>query len=127
MDPSMIQRRWVSVTALSDRSPGIRTKSKSLCEALRWALPGNSSILATDHPKRDELFERLTSPSWETAPGKNGTSYYRIQGPKLVIEYAPQPGEDHVHTIYRDPTNDYGADQQMKRILVPFSPVSSYR
>jgi hypothetical protein len=41
-------------------------------------------------------------------PGKNGTSYYRIQGPKLVIEYAPQPGEDHVHTIYRDPTDDYG-------------------
>ena len=41
-------------------------------------------------------------------PGKNGSSYYRIQGPKVVIEYAPQPGEDHVHTIYRDPTNDYG-------------------
>jgi hypothetical protein len=40
--------------------------------------------------------------------GMNGTSYYRIQGPKLVIEYAPQHGEDHVHTIYRDPTNDYG-------------------
>ena len=40
--------------------------------------------------------------------GNNGTSYYRIQGPKLVIEYAPQPGEDHVHTIYRDPTDDYG-------------------
>ena len=41
-------------------------------------------------------------------PGKNGNAYYRIQGPKLVIEYAPQRGEDHVHTIYRDPTNDYG-------------------
>jgi hypothetical protein len=41
-------------------------------------------------------------------PGKNGASYYRIQGPKLLIEYAPQPGEDHVHTIYRDPTDDYG-------------------
>ena len=45
-------------------------------------------------------------------PGRNGTSYFRIQGPKLVIEYAPQPlGGDptlHVHTIYRDPTNDYG-------------------
>ena len=40
--------------------------------------------------------------------GKNGSAYYRIQGPKLVIEYAPQPGEDHVHTMYRDPTNDYG-------------------
>ena len=45
-------------------------------------------------------------------PGRNGTSYYRIQGPNLVIEYAPQPlGGDptmHVHTIYRDPANDYG-------------------
>ena len=45
-------------------------------------------------------------------PGNNITAYYRIQGPHLVIEYAPQPlGGDpalHVHTMYRDPTNDYG-------------------
>ena len=47
-----------------------------------------------------------------TAQGQNITAYYRIQGPKLVIEYAPQRlGGDrsmHVHTMYRDPTNDYG-------------------
>jgi hypothetical protein len=46
------------------------------------------------------------------APGQNITAYYRIQGPNLVIEYAPQRlGGDlsmHVHTMYRDPTNDYG-------------------
>ena len=46
------------------------------------------------------------------APGKNISAYYRIQGPHLVIEYAPQTlGGDpslHVHTMYRDPTNDYG-------------------
>lgn len=46
------------------------------------------------------------------APGKNIAAYYRVQGPHLVIEYAPQPmGGDpsmHVHTMYRDPTNDYG-------------------
>ncbi len=45
-------------------------------------------------------------------PGRNITAYYRLQGPKLVIEYAPQTlGGDpsmHVHTMYRDPTNDYG-------------------
>jgi hypothetical protein len=45
-------------------------------------------------------------------PGHNITGYYRIQGPHLVIEYAPQGlGGDpslHVHTMYRDPTNDYG-------------------
>jgi hypothetical protein len=45
-------------------------------------------------------------------PGTNIAAYYRIQGPHLVIEYAPQQmGGDpamHVHTMYRDPTNDYG-------------------
>lgn len=45
-------------------------------------------------------------------PGRNGASYFRIQGPKLFIEFSPQqPGGDltmHVHTIYRDPTNNYG-------------------
>jgi hypothetical protein len=47
-----------------------------------------------------------------TPPGSNITAYYRIQGPHLVVEYAPQRlGGDpsmHVHTMYRDPTNDYG-------------------
>jgi hypothetical protein len=45
-------------------------------------------------------------------PGKNGSAYYRIQGPKLVTEFSPQGvGGDltnHIHTMYRDPTNDYG-------------------
>lgn len=44
--------------------------------------------------------------------GKNGSAYYRIQGPKLIIEFSPQGvGGDptmHVHTMYRDPGNDYG-------------------
>jgi hypothetical protein len=43
-------------------------------------------------------------------PTTNGSAaYFRIQGPTLVIEYAPQNSVDHIHTIYRDPTNDYGA------------------
>lgn len=46
-----------------------------------------------------------------TKPG--GASAYRIQGPTVVIEYAPQQlGGDlseHTHAMYRDPTNDYGA------------------
>ncbi|MCY4112318.1 MAG: DUF3500 domain-containing protein [Chloroflexi bacterium] len=39
--------------------------------------------------------------------------YYRIQGPALIIEFATQSraGGDraHYHSIYRDPTNEYGA------------------
>ncbi|WP_408870865.1 DUF3500 domain-containing protein [Gluconacetobacter takamatsuzukensis] len=45
--------------------------------------------------------------------GRNGSSYYRIQGPRLLIEFSPQGvGGDatmHVHTVYRDPTNSYGS------------------
>jgi hypothetical protein len=45
-----------------------------------------------------------------SGPTTNGSvAYFRIQGPTLVIEYAPQGTVDHIHTIYRDPTNDYGA------------------
>jgi hypothetical protein len=44
---------------------------------------------------------------------KNGEpAYFRIQGPTVLIEYAPQgkgpDATDHIHTIYRDPTNEYG-------------------
>ena len=45
-----------------------------------------------------------------SGPTTNGSAaYFRVQGPTLVIEYAPQGGVDHIHTIYRNPTNDYGA------------------
>lgn len=59
----------------------------------------------------DETWFAWSGPTTVT-PGSNITAYYRIQGPHLVIEYAPQRlGSDpalHVHTMYRDPTNDYG-------------------
>lgn len=48
--------------------------------------------------------------SGPTDPAK--PAYFRIQGPTVWIEFAPQKlGGDatqHIHTIYRDPTNDYG-------------------
>jgi len=48
--------------------------------------------------------------AWSGATENGGLAYYRIQGPTVVIEYAPQQGDlNHIHTIYRDPTNDYGA------------------
>ena len=49
--------------------------------------------------------------SGPTTPGS--AAYFRVQGPTLWIEYAPQQmGGDatkHLHTMYRDPSNDYGA------------------
>ena len=59
----------------------------------------------------DETYFAWSGPTTHEE-GKNGAAYYRIQGPKLVIEFSPQGvGGDptmHIHTMYRDPTNDYG-------------------
>jgi len=73
-----------------------------------WAGIANDAFAA---PRMDEIRARLpdTYFAW-SGPTTNGSAaYFRIQGPALVIEYAPQRGVDHIHTIYRDPTNDYGA------------------
>lgn len=51
--------------------------------------------------------------AWSGPTEKGSAAYFRIQGPTVFIEYAPQRlGGDptrHLHTIYRDPTNEYGA------------------
>ena len=51
--------------------------------------------------------------AWSGSLTNGSPAYFRVQGPTVLIEYAPQGGQrpttDHIHTIYRDPTNDYGA------------------
>ena len=54
--------------------------------------------------------------AWSGPTTKDSAAYFRIQSPTLFIEYSPQRlrgsdklDPDHIHTIYRDPTNDYGA------------------
>jgi len=65
--------------------------------------------------KMEELKQHITETwfAWSGPTEKGSAAYFRIQGPTVIIEYAPQRlGEDptkHIHTIYRDPTNDYGA------------------
>ncbi len=52
---------------------------------------------------------------WGSPTAKLGFAYFRVTGPTLVLEYAPQDVDespsvtDHAHSMYRDPTNDYGS------------------
>jgi len=46
-------------------------------------------------------------------PGRrSGTPlYYRLQGPRLLIEYDnTQRDANHAHSVWRDPTADFGMD-----------------
>lgn len=47
--------------------------------------------------------------SWRGPADADGRFYYRVHGPRLLIEYNRQD-ENHDHTIVRDPLNDYGSD-----------------
>jgi hypothetical protein len=94
---------------------GLRAKALSASQqtmlldlAREWAGIANDALAA---PRMEELRANLpeTYFAWSGPTSPGSAAYFRIQGPTLVIEYAPQRGVDHVHTVYRDPTNDYGA------------------
>jgi hypothetical protein len=46
--------------------------------------------------------------AWSGPTEKGSAVYFRVQGPTLVIEYAPQGDVTHIHTIIRNPEDDYG-------------------
>jgi hypothetical protein len=49
--------------------------------------------------------------AWAGAPEPGDGHYYRIAGPRLLIELDnTQNGANHVHTVVRDPAGDFGDD-----------------
>jgi hypothetical protein len=95
---------------------GIRVSAlPSAQQTLLWELVREWVGIMNDAFAEPRMNEIKADPStvyfaW-SGPTTNGSAaYFRVQGPTLVIEYAPQQGSvDHIHTVYRDPTNDYGA------------------
>ena len=102
-DGRTIQPEGIPATALT------AAQQAMLLDLVReWATIMNEAYA---QPRMAEIRANLpqTYFAW-SGPTTNGSmAYFRIQGPTLVIEYAPQRSVDHIHTIYRDPTNDYGA------------------
>ncbi|HEY7428792.1 MAG TPA: DUF3500 domain-containing protein [Gemmataceae bacterium] len=47
--------------------------------------------------------------AWSGSTAKGSAAYFRVQGPTVVIEYALQGDTDHIHTVIRNPKDDYGA------------------
>jgi hypothetical protein len=115
-DGKTIQPEGLKATAMNDRQRAMLLEVIS-----QWAdiIHESAAAARMAELKADinETWFAWSGPA-TAAPGKNISAYYRIQGPHLVIEYAPQTlGGDpslHVHTMYRDPTNDYGRGSAAK-------------
>jgi hypothetical protein len=59
--------------------------------------------------------------AWAGQPRRGKPHYYRIQGPSFLVEFENAqvggglPGEgNHIHTVWRDPDNDFGDDLLMR-------------
>ncbi|QKE84412.1 DUF3500 domain-containing protein [Arthrobacter sp. NEB 688] len=80
-----------------------------------WALLGTyfdrvpegvSPARAYDGPALDDVHVAWAGPTEPGAP-----HYYRLQGPGLLIEWDnTQRGANHAHSVWRDPSRDFGAD-----------------
>jgi hypothetical protein len=102
-DGRVIQPEGLRAAAMS------AAQQEMLIEIVReWSGIMNDAFAA---PRLAEIRSNLPQTwfAWSGPITNGSTAYFRVQGPTLVIEYAPQGGPDHIHTIYRDPTNDYGA------------------
>jgi hypothetical protein len=106
-DGQMIQPEGIKGSALTEKQ-----REMLLDLASEW-----TGIIheAVAQAKMDELKQHIAETwfAWSGPTEKGSAAYFRIQGPTVIIEYAPQRmGGDptkHIHTIYRDPINDYGA------------------
>lgn len=69
---------------------------------------------ASAQPQMEETRQGLgdTYFAWYGEADENAPIYYRIQGPQLIIEFSTQGNiggaKSHIHSIYRDPANEYG-------------------
>jgi hypothetical protein len=105
-DSETIQPEGIKASALTDQQ-----------KQMLLDLIGEWSGIIHDSAAAEKISEIKThlADTWFAWSGPTETgsaAYFRIQGPTVVIEYAPQRlGGDptqHIHTMYRDFTNDYG-------------------
>jgi hypothetical protein len=106
-DGQTIQPEGIKGSGLTDKQREMLLDLAGEWTAIMHAAVANS--------KMEELKQHIgeTWFAWSGPTEKGSAAYFRIQGPTVIIEYAPQRlGGDptrHIHTIYRDPTNEYGA------------------
>jgi hypothetical protein len=103
-DGQTIQPEGIKASALSEKQ-----REMLLDLAGEWTGIMNE---ANAKAKMEEMKKNIAETwfAWSGPTEKGSAAYFRIQGPTVVIEYAPQRADPalHIHTIYRDPTNDYG-------------------
>ncbi len=81
-----------------------------------WITPLNAEQAVAKLAAVKKNFDDTTF-AWYGSTKIGNPIYYRVQGPTFTIEFAHQQGQGanaggitHIHAIYREPGNDYGAE-----------------
>lgn len=108
-----------AVRLLADRPRGISAASlrseqrdvlRALLDVYVRRIPDELADAEAEKYGADDVLDALHF-AWAggTEPGEG--HYYRVHGPTLLAEYDnTQRGANHVHTVWRDPRHDFGAD-----------------
>jgi uncharacterized protein DUF3500 len=105
-DGQMIEPEGVKGSTLTEKQ-----REMLLDLASEWTGIMHESAAKT---KLEEMKQNIADTwfAWSGPAEKGSPAYFRVHGPTVFIEFAPQRlGGDlskHLHTIYRDPTNEYG-------------------
>ena len=103
------------VSPIDDRGIEARTLDPAQKAQLRklietYADNFEAPLRAARLARAEEGFDSIRF-AWAGSPERGKQHYYRVQGPKFLIEYdASQDGGNHVHTVWRDYEGDFGRD-----------------
>ena len=102
---SPLDNRGLEVRAMT---PAQRAQLRRLIEV--YADDFEPALRAARLARADEGFEGARF-AWAGSIERGRPHYYRIQGPRVLIEYdASQNDGNHVHTVWRDFDGDFGRD-----------------
>lgn len=109
-DPSLVrysaEPKGIPGSALGAARRGLL---RDLVGAYLARLPEELAAVATERYAGDGIGEVSFAWAGELEPGR--PHYYRLQGPRLLVEYDnAQRDGNHAHSVLRDPVADFGAD-----------------
>jgi hypothetical protein len=112
----LLTRAAATVSPLEQRGLELRAMNPSQRAQLRalidvYASSFEPALRAARLARVDEGDTDAIRFAWAGSTERNRPHYYRIQGPKFLIEYdASQNDGNHIHTVWRDFDGDFGRD-----------------
>lgn len=103
--------KWLEPTGLSFMAmkPAQQEVLKSLIK--EYTGRARAEVAATDWEKIEKAGWNKVSFAWAGGLETGQGHYYRVQGPKFLLEYDnTQNDANHIHAVWRDLENDFGED-----------------